>query len=166
VVRGSVLSGFSLLLSVSSHAVAGGSAHLSAGSVAGGLLVAAVSVAAADAQRRFRDIVAVVGLSQVALHVMAGGGHAGAGVAAAPEVGMVAAHVLAAVLVSAVLAHGERLIWSLFSLLRVPRAQRLFRCVRTVATAVPEPRFPEPPRLRPAFPRPGAGWRGPPSQAK
>ncbi len=147
---------------MTSHATAGGSTHLSAGSVVGGLLLAAVSIAAADAQRRFRDIVVVVGLSQVVLHLVADGSHAGPGVVAAPGIGMIVAHAIAAVVVSAVLAHGERLIWSLFSLLRVPFAHRLFRCSASVPPARPRPRFSQPPRLLPAFPRPGAGWRGPP----
>lgn len=160
-VRGGVLAGCCATLSLTAHAAGGGSADLAPGVLLVALLLAAVCVAAADRRRGLGGIVAVVGVSQVVFHLLAG-----VGAHHAPAVGggtaMVTAHVLVALAVSAALAGGERLLWSLFALLGVRRAVRLGR---PLPPAHPRPALPVPVRpvsLRPAFPRSGAVWRGPP----
>ncbi|NED94871.1 hypothetical protein G1H11_06050 [Phytoactinopolyspora alkaliphila] len=126
VARGGTLAAACLGMSVGAHVAAGGAVHMSAGVLAGGLALAVICVAAADARRSFGGILGVVLLSQVGLHLFAGaGGHHAdpAGLGLTPA--MVAFHGVAAVLVSLVLAHGERLVWALWSLARLPRVPRL-----------------------------------------
>lgn len=166
--RGTSLAGFCATLSLTAHVVAGGRWHMAPGMLVLSLLLAAVCVAAADRRRGFAGILTVVGLSQVVFHLLAGGGghHHGAGSGGGSGAGMVLAHAVAAVLVSAGLAHGERLLWSLYALLGVRRAAVLFR---PLPVRRPSARPAGPGRIVPArsaFPRAGAVWRGPPVLSK
>lgn len=114
-------------LSMWAHVAAGGTVHLSLSLLAGGLALSGMCVAAADSRRSFGGILSVVLLSQVGLHLFAGagGGHHGepADVSAGPA--MFAYHVVAGILLSALLANGERLVWALWSLACLPRVPDL-----------------------------------------
>lgn len=163
-VRGALLSGACLALSLAAHSAGGGDLHLPLGVVVFGLLLSGLCVAAADTRRSFGGILAVMAISQVVLHLVAGASahHGGSAIANPPGLGMVAAHVVGALVTSAVLAHGERTVWTLWSLLRV-----------TVVTpdlpVIPTPprtwgsRAPERVRAFRAFLKGGAEWRGPPA---
>lgn len=114
VVRGIALAAGCLLVSLTAHVLAGGGLHLSPGFVAGGLLLSASCVFLARTYATTREIAVVVGLSQVFLHVFAS---LCAHDDASPSAGMVAAHLVAAVVVTALLAQGERAVWVLRGLL-------------------------------------------------
>ncbi|TDC50019.1 hypothetical protein E1212_16495 [Jiangella ureilytica] len=164
-VRGAVLAGFCLLLSLTAHVAGGGAPHLSSGLLVAGALLSAVCVAAADRQRGLGGIVAVLAVSQVVFHLLSAGGEHGAAAngTVTPSVSMVAAHALAAVVVGLLLAHGERLAWSLVALRVVLEAILLVR-----VTLVPPPSPPLVPAAarcpvrQGVFPRSGPAWRGPP----
>ncbi|NEE03858.1 hypothetical protein [Phytoactinopolyspora halotolerans] len=126
VARGSVLAVCCLAMSLVAHAAAGGAVHVTSGTVVGGLALSGMCIAAADARRSFGGILTVVLLSQIGLHLFAGaGGHhvESSGYGWSP--GMVASHAVAAVAVSVLLAHAERLVWALWSLTRLPRVPLL-----------------------------------------
>lgn len=118
--RAGVLVALTVLVSLGGHALAGGTVHVSGPMVLGVLALGAACVAAAEVRRSFPEILAVVLLAQPVLHLLASmGGHqhgggqpATAGVSAA----MVLAHVGASVLVSALLADADRVLWALAGL--------------------------------------------------
>lgn len=119
--RGMILAVVCLTMSMTAHGAAGGAVHLSPGLLIGGLALSVICVAAADARRSFGGIVAVVLTSQVVLHLFAGAGdHVAepAGFGLTSE--MVAYHAIVAVTASALLAYGERLVWALWGLARLP----------------------------------------------
>lgn len=160
--RGSVLAGWCLTLSLVAHIVAGGAVDLSPVMLFAAGLLAGMCVAAADRQRGLAGIVVVVGLSQVVFHLLAGG-HAHAS-AAAPGASsaMLAMHTLAALVISAAVADGERLIWSLFALLGLRRVPRLIVPRPTGARPASAPVVVTVRACVVAFPRASAPWRGPP----
>ncbi|WP_123788580.1 hypothetical protein [Phytoactinopolyspora halophila] len=120
VVRGLILATTCLGMSLAAHVAAGGVVHLSVDVVAGGLALSAMCVAAADTRRSFGGILGVVVLSQLVLHLFAGaGGHHGEVSSYGWTPTMLASHVIAAVVLSALLAHGERLVWALWGLTRL-----------------------------------------------
>lgn len=137
-VRAGVLALLTVLISVGGHALAGGSLHLSMPMLLGGAALGALCVAAADVRRSFAEILAVVLLAQPVLHLLASmGGHGSTtvdtGGSAVPhvEAGMVLAHVVAALVVSLLLADAERAFWTLAGLLapmRVPRLVTVGTC--------------------------------------
>jgi hypothetical protein len=128
-VRAGILVALTVLVSMGGHVLAGGSVHLSGPAVLGVVALGAICVAAADTRRSTGEILPVVLVAQPVLHLLASmGGHAHA-VQPAPDpsagsgagLPMVAAHVAAAALVSLLLAHADRLVWSLDGLrVRVP----------------------------------------------
>lgn len=133
-----MLASLTFLISVGGHALAGGTLHLSMPMLLGGAGLGALCVAAADVRRSFGEILAVVLLAQPVLHLLASmGGHGPSTVAAGhppdPQVGigMVLAHVGAALVVSLLLADAERAFWALAGLLspvRVPRLVTVCAC--------------------------------------
>lgn len=121
VLRGLILAGVCLVMSLTAHGSAGGTVHLSPGLLLGGLALSVICIAAADARRSFGGIAGVVLTSQVVLHLLAGAGnHLADPVGTELTTEMVAYHVLAAVAVSVLLAHGEQLMWALWDLARLP----------------------------------------------
>ncbi len=166
-VRGGVLAGFCLLLSLTAHVAGGGTPHLSPGLLVAGALLAVVCVAAADQQRGLGGIVAVLGTSQVLFHLLSAGGEHGGTVSATvtPGASMVLAHAVAAAIVGVLLAHGERLIWSLVTLCGVLRAI-LLACQpphTAPAGTPPAPALERANLPQGVFPRSGPAWRGPPA---
>lgn len=164
-VRGGVLAAFCLLLSLTAHVAGGGAPHLSSGLLVAGALLSVVCVAAADRQRGPGGIAAVLAVSQVLFHLLSAGGEHGAAASGtvAPSLTMVAAHALAALVVGLLLAHGERLVWSLVALCGVLRAILLVRL--TLVGPPGTPLVPAAERAtvgQGAFPRSGPAWRGPP----
>jgi hypothetical protein len=166
-----VLAGSCLLLSLTAHVAGGGAPHLSSGLLVAGALLSVVCVAAADRQRGLGGIVAVLAVSQVLFHLLsAGGEHAAAGGAVmpigavTPSIAMVAAHVLAATVVGLLLAHGERLVWSLVALCGVLLAVLLVRPTVVGPSGAPPAPAAEGSAVvrRRVFPRSGPVWRGPP----
>ncbi|NDL60628.1 hypothetical protein [Phytoactinopolyspora mesophila] len=136
IARGSTLAVFCLVMSMTAHASAGGSVHVSPGLLIGGLALSVICISAADTRRSFGGILAVVVVSQIAMHLFVGaGGHHVEPASFGWTTEMVASHALAAVAVSTLLAHGERLIWALCELARLPRVPR-------VSMLVPEDRSP------------------------
>lgn len=112
--------------------LAGGTVHLSMPMLLGAVGLGALCVAAADVRRSFGEIFFVVLLAQPVLHLLASmgghGPHAGV-MAMTPQ--MAAAHVGAALVVSALLADAERAVWALAGLLlpvRVPQPVLVCRC--------------------------------------
>ena len=118
--RAGVLVALTVLVSLTGHALAGGSVHVSGPMLLGVLALGAACVAAAEVRRSFPEILAVVVLAQPVLHLLASmGGHHGSGHAPAATgvtTGMVLAHLVAAVLVSALLADADRVLWALTGL--------------------------------------------------
>lgn len=164
-VRGSVLAGLCLTLSLFAHVVAGGALDLSPVMLFAAGLLAGMCVAAADRQRSLAGIIVVVGLSQVVFHLLAGmHAHGGTHGSTGSDTAMVLTHTLAALLVSVAVAHGERLIWSIFALLGLRRVARLIRLRPSPPARRPAPThvLPLVPSLASAFPRACAPWRGPP----
>lgn len=163
-VRGGVLAGFCLLLSLTAHVAGGGAPHLSPGLLVAGALLAVVCVATADRQRGLGGIVAVLGTSQVLFHLLSAGGEHGGTVSATvtPGASMVLTHAVAAAIVGVLLAHGERLVWSLVALCGVLWAIRLVRLLVTPPGAPPVPAVERANLPRGIFPRSGPAWRGPP----
>lgn len=163
--RGGFLAVLCLAVSLLGHAAGGGAVRVTAGLVVGGLILAATCIAVAGAQRGFAGIATVTIAGQLFLHLLAGTeahhGHAGAAPAGP---GMVAAHVLAALAVSAFVADGERLVWTLCALVTTRRLNILL----DVTAPAPPSAAPSPaavasvPVPKHAFPRQGATWRGPP----
>lgn len=112
--------------------MAGGAVHLSMPMLLGALGLGALCAAAADVRRSFGEIFTVVLLAQPVLHLLASmgghGPHAGALSMTAP---MAAAHVGAALVVSALLADAERAVWTLAGLflpVRIPQPVPFCHC--------------------------------------
>ncbi|WP_166349141.1 hypothetical protein [Phytoactinopolyspora limicola] len=163
VARGLTLSGLCLLLSLLAHVGAGGSIHVSLGLVLGGLGLSAICVAAADARRGFGAIIAVVGVSQIVFHLLAGlGGHHTHSVGQATTPVMLTYHAVATVLISAMLTKGETLIWSLFSLLRITTAWRLVQPPPSRPSWIRPTGLSAPRRMTSVYTRQCASLRGPP----
>jgi hypothetical protein len=166
VARGLTLAAFCLVMSMTAHAAAGGAVHVSSGLLIGGMALSVICVAAADTRRSFGGILAVVIVSQIAMHLFAGvGGHHVESASFGWTAEMIIYHVVAAVLLSTLLAHGERLLWAMFDLAQLPR-------IPLVSSPVPEEREPvlldtrEP--IRPASLEPclsGLSGRAPPTLA-
>lgn len=115
--RGLVLSAACLGMSLGAHAAAGGTVHVSTDMLAAAAALSVMCVAAADARRSFGGILGVVLLSQLVLHLLAGaGGHHTAAEIHGFTPAMLASHMLAGVILSALLAQGERLVWALWRL--------------------------------------------------
>ncbi len=130
--RGALLALSALVVSVAGHVLGGGSVHVSGGLVLGGLVLAGICVAIAESRRDLPTVLVTVLLAQPAFHLLAslgGHGHTGHGRSTAPalavleptaagflDVTMLAGHLVGAVLVSVVLAEGERVWWTLRSL--------------------------------------------------
>lgn len=115
--RGGLLSLLTVIISVGGHAVAGGSVHLSMPLLLGGSALAAISVAAAESRHSFAQIFGVVLLAQPVLHLLASMGTHGSSSSGGGAGVMVSGHVLAALLVSALLADAERSVWTVAGLL-------------------------------------------------
>ncbi|PSL07021.1 hypothetical protein CLV30_102410 [Haloactinopolyspora alba] len=162
--RGGFLACLCLVVSLLGHAAGGGAVHVTAGLLAGGLVVAGSCIAVAGAQRGFVGILVATTAAQLLLHLLAGAeahhGHAGA---APSGPGMITAHVLASLVVSAIVADGERLVWTLCALVTTRRLRAL---LDVTAPAPPTASAPAAVAAVPipthAFPRQGATWRGPP----
>ncbi|MFW6034283.1 MAG: hypothetical protein ACOC96_00010 [Actinomycetota bacterium] len=165
VVRGFLLSGGCLALSLGAHVAAGGNVHVPPIMVLYGFVLSAICIAAADAQRGFGGIFAVMAVSQVVLHLVAsGGGHHGASATAVtPDLAMVLAHTGSALVLSAMLAYGERVLWALCSLLLQPLLALVVQHLPVPSRPRAVGGFPEPVRLGGIFPAGGATWRGPPA---
>ncbi|MFW6091795.1 MAG: hypothetical protein ACODAF_07920 [Actinomycetota bacterium] len=164
VLRGFLLAGGCLALSLGAHVAAGGSVHVPPIMVLYGFLLSAICVAAADGQRGFGGIFAVMAVSQVILHLVAsGGGHHGASATAVTlDLAMVFAHAVGAVVLSVMLAYGERVLWALCSVLLQPLLALVIRPLPVRARPRAVRGFLEPVRLGGIFPAGGATWRGPP----
>lgn len=123
--RGGALAVVCLALSLSAHVAAGGQVHLSGGLLFGGLLLSIMCVAAAQSQGSFAGIVATVLLSQPVLHLLASAStHPADPAALVPSPLMVTYHVVGALVLSALLAGGDRVIWAFAALSRLPRVPR------------------------------------------
>lgn len=122
--RGLSLASACLTMSLTAHAAGGGAVHLSPGLVVGGLALSVICVAAAESRGSFGGILSIVVVSQVVLHLFAAAGaqHADAAPGMVGLTGAMAGHhAVAAVVVSLLLAHGDRLIWAFWSLARLPQ---------------------------------------------
>src|SRR5690606_31744375 len=153
-----------LALSLGAHSAGGGQVHVSPVVVLYGLLLSAICIAAADAQRGFAGIFAVMAVSQVVLHLVASGGahHGAATAAVAPDAAMVVARAVGALALSAMLAYGERILWALYSILLLPLAALAVRGVPAPPRTAAVRGFSEPVLPCGVFPAGGATWRGPP----
>ncbi|WP_129668954.1 hypothetical protein [Phytoactinopolyspora endophytica] len=161
--RGSILAAVCLGMSMVAHVVAGGVVHVTSGMVAGGAALSAMCIAAADTRRSFGGILAVVLLSQVGLHLFAGaGGHHVESAGYGWTMSMVASHAVAAVVVSAMLAYAERLVWALWSLARLPRVPRMGDPVPAADGPVIGRAYRLVPTVGPILCLGGPGTRGPP----
>ncbi len=119
IARGLSLATICLVMSLAAHAAAGGDVHVSPGLLLGGAALSVICVAAADTRRTFGGILSVVAVSQVALHLFAGAsGHQVETPAYGWTPQMIVFHAVAGLVVSALLAWGERLLWALFDLAR------------------------------------------------
>lgn len=130
--RAGLLALLTVLISVGGHALAGGTVHLSMPMLLGAAGLGALCVAAADVRRSFGEIFAVVLLAQPVLHLLASmGGHGPHAAPMAMTSTMAAAHVGAALVVSAMLADAERALWALAALflpVRLPAPAPTCRC--------------------------------------
>ncbi len=167
VVRGFFVAQVCLALSVGSHALAEGPVHFTAETLVGWLLLSAMCVAAAQRKQRLAGIVATVSFSQVALHLMMmppnHTEHSMHGEVATsmPSPAMIGGHVVATVLASVLLAHGERLAWALWGLASLPWVPSVLRSGPAVVGPAPIDdggRAPGDGRILPG----GATRRGPP----
>ncbi|TDC50018.1 hypothetical protein E1212_16490 [Jiangella ureilytica] len=134
--RGFLLAQVCLALSAGAHAAAEGTVHLTDGMLFAWLLLSALCVAAAERRRNLAGIATVVVVSQVVLHLLAPiSTHDVA--TAAPSAEMIGWHVVAALLASLLLAHGERLAWAVWSLAGPPRVPLTLHPVPAVAGPAP-----------------------------
>lgn len=150
VARGLTLAVSCLLLSAAAHATAGGGAPGLEPALMGAGVLSVVCVAAADRRRSFAGILGVVAVSQPVLHVLLALSHEPAATAAVvPDRGMVLAHVVAGLIVAALLAVAEAAVWAMAALsstylLRLPR--RLVGGLPAVPTSLPARPGPAPAR--------------------
>ena len=119
-VRGGVLATCSVLLGLSGHLLGGGSGQVVAPTVLAGAVIGVASVAWAHRRRGFGQLMGAAVLAQVAFYgtlALAsshGSVHHHDGMTAAwSGQRMMLAHAVAAVLMAAVLAHGDAVLWSL-----------------------------------------------------
>jgi hypothetical protein len=113
------------LVSLTGHVLAGGALHVSGPMLLAALALGGMAVAAAEVRRSFPEIFAVVLLAQPVFHLLASlGGHGShASPATGMGVAMVLAHVIGALVASALLAGAESAVWALAGLLaplRIP----------------------------------------------
>lgn len=124
VLRGLAAAGSSAALAVAAHAAAGGALPSTGLAVVLTTLLAGAGVALADRQRGLPSILAVVGGSQLTLHVLldrlghAHGAAGGGDASALPSPLMVVTHTVAAVMVAVLLAGAERSVFALAAVLR------------------------------------------------
>jgi len=128
VLRGVALAGSSAALAVAAHAAAGGSLPAAGPTVALTILLAGLGVALADRQRGLFAILAVVGCSQVGMHVLLSG-HAAAAAGPSHPALMTALHALAALATAVLLTGAEGAVFAAFAVLRwlVRGAARVLR---------------------------------------
>lgn len=115
--RGAAVAGCSAALAVTGHAAAGGALPPVGLTVVLTALLAGAGVALADRQRGFLSILAAVGGSQLAMHVLLerlAHAHGGADQPAL----MVVVHAMATVVVAAALAGAERSVFAVVAVLR------------------------------------------------
>jgi hypothetical protein len=118
VLRGTAAAGSSAALAVAGHAVAGGALPPAGLTVVLTALLAGAGVALADRQRGLGAILAAVGGSQLAMHVLLERlGHAHAGGTDRPVL-MFVGHAVAAVVVACALAGAERSVFAVVAVLR------------------------------------------------
>lgn len=126
--RAAALALLTTLVSLTGHALAGGALHVSGPMLLAALALGGMAVAAAEVRRSFPEILGVVLLAQPVFHLLASlGGH---GSHASPTTGMgakmVLAHVVGALVASALLAGAESALWALAGVLapfRVPATE-------------------------------------------
>ena len=116
--RGLLLAAGCLMIPSAGHALVGGELGLSGPYMLVAVLLAAMCVALADRRRDLPFIAAVVGLSQPVLHVLLSLSAHGDADPWHGGLPMVAAHAVAASVVSVLLAGGEQALWVLGSLRR------------------------------------------------
>jgi hypothetical protein len=132
-----------LLLPTVAHVTAGGGVPVHLGFLFAAGLLSIACVALADRRRNPAEIAAVLLASQPALHVLLG--MAGHGHGAAPPNGMsmVVAHVIAAGVLTVLLAGAESVVWAMSALsttVLLRRVRRLLAGARTVQTSVWTPK--------------------------
>lgn len=142
--RGGLLAVTSGGLAVAAHTVAGGQAPDTALAVVLTGLLAGAGTALADRRRGLPAILAVLGSSQVALHVLltALSTHPhGSGIAAVDPLAMTIAHIAAALGAAWLLADAESAVFALFSALTMLLPKRLapLPAVAPLWTATPAP---------------------------
>ena len=126
VLRGLTLSTACLLVPTTGHTVAGGGFPATGPFLFGTALLAAACVALADRRLTAGGIAALLLAAQPAFHVLLNlSGHSHGGHAMASSPGMVAAHLVAAGVLTALLAGGESVLWSLAALSSVVLLQRV-----------------------------------------
>lgn len=127
--RGLAMSAACLLAPTAGHVAAGGGLPTETGFVLAAMLLSVACVALADRRRSALEIGVVLVLSQPAFHVLLSlAGHHGGPPAIAPDLAMVGAHVLAAAVLTVLVAGGEATLWSLATLsatLLLTRVRRL-----------------------------------------
>ena len=142
ILRGLLLAAGCLMIPSAAHAIAGGDLGLSGPYVVVAALLSGMCVALADRRRSLPFIATVVGLSQPVLHVLlslSAHGNSEPWHGGAP---MVAAHAVAAAVVSLLLAGGEQVLWVLGALRRRldPACWRIAPTPITASVAVPQMR--------------------------
>ena len=131
VLRGLTLSTACLLVPTTGHTVAGGGFPAAGPFLFGAALLAAACVALADRRLTAGGIAALLLAAQPAFHVLLNlSGHSHGGHAMASSPGMVAAHLVAAGVLTALLAGGESVLWSLAALSSVVLLQRVGALMR------------------------------------
>ena len=131
VLRGLALSTACLLVPATGHIVAGGGFPAAGPFLFGTALLATACVALADRRLTASGIAALLFAAQPAFHVLLSlSGHSHGGHAMPTGLGMVAAHVAAAGVLTALLAGGESVLWSMAALSSVVLLQRVDALMR------------------------------------
>lgn len=176
-----MLAGCAFGISVVGHVAAGGEVHVTLGLLLGAFALVAVCLALTERRSGFAAIFVTVGLAQPILHLLSSlGGHGYVGSSAPagldlddltavgtpsePAV-MVMAHLIAAVVISLLLADGERLLWSLYERVRLvlPVRLRPVTPVPRTSSARSPRRWTEPLQARELLLVRAAPRRGPPA---
>lgn len=131
IVRGFVMSGACLIVPVMAHIAAGGSVPANMGFLLAGALLSTACVALADRRRGPGEIAVLLLLSQPILHVLLVlAGHHGSDASMLSGPLMLAAHLVAALVLTVLLAGAEAVIWSMAALsatVLLSRVRQLFR---------------------------------------